>query len=142
MAAGGQRVAEGWPEGGTVGGQASAGGLEGAWREGGRGGEQGGGGRSSTEVRFEGRMRNEGKTLGNAASETRTMRKERKGVGWLALVFEFKYQTVRERRSLGSPGAPACSRKTPVTLTLSLREINEAKWVPWSRCRQRARQPP
>lgn len=35
---GGQRVAEGWPEGGTVGGQASAGGLEGAWREGGRGG--------------------------------------------------------------------------------------------------------
>lgn len=69
-------------------------------------GRSGGG----AEVRFEGRMRNEGKTLGNAASETRTMRKERKGVGWLALVFEFKYQTVRERRSLGSPGAPAAGK--------------------------------
>jgi len=36
-------------------------------------------------------------------------RKERKGVGWLALVFEFKYQTVREE-SLGSPGAPAAGK--------------------------------
>jgi len=62
-------------------------------------------------------------------------RKERKGVGWLALVFEFKYQTVREEPRV--PRSP-CSRKTPVTLTLSLREINEAKWVPWPRCRQRA----
>lgn len=68
---------------------------------------RGGGG---AEVRFEGRMRNEGKTLGNAASETRTMRKERKGVGWLALVFEFKYQTVRDRRGAGSPGAPAAGK--------------------------------
>lgn len=58
------------------------------------------------EVRFEVRMRNEGKTLGNAASETRTMRKERKGVGWLALVFEFKYQTVRERREASGPQEP------------------------------------
>lgn len=63
------------------------------------------GGRRWAEVvvRFEGRMRNEGKTLGNAASETRTMRKERKGVGWLALVFEFKYQTVRDRRGASGP---------------------------------------
>lgn len=63
-------------------------------------------GGSGAEVRFEGRMRNEGKTLGNAASETRTMRKERKGVGWLALVFEFKYQTVRDRRGASGPQEP------------------------------------
>lgn len=77
---------------------------------GGPGEARGGGG---AEVRFEGRMRNEGKTLGNAASETRTMRKERKGLGWLALVFEFKYQTVREsgeRGALGYPGVPAAGK--------------------------------
>lgn len=86
----------GWPEGGTVGGQAGA---RGRRKEVGRGG-------GGAEVRFEGRMRNEGKTLGNAASETRTMRKERKGVGWLALVFEFKYQTVRDRRGASGPQEP------------------------------------
>jgi len=121
-------VAAGVAGGGTVGEQAGA-----------RRGEERGEGERKwagvTVVRLEGRMRNEGKTLGNAASETRTMRKERKGVGWLALVFEFKYQTVREVPRV--PRSP-CSRKTPVTLTLSLREINEAKWVPWPRCRQRA----
>lgn len=74
-------------------------GAEGRERRVGRGG-------GGAEVRFEGRMRNEGKTLGNAASETRTMRKERKGVGWLALVFEFKYQTVRERRGASGPQEP------------------------------------
>lgn len=77
-------------------------------------------------MHLEGRMRNEGKTLGNAACETKDEdeKREREGVGWLALVFEFKYQTVREE-----PWVPRsrCSRKTPVTLTLSLREINEAK---------------
>ncbi|KYN33516.1 hypothetical protein ALC56_12228 [Trachymyrmex septentrionalis] len=64
-------AAGGWPEGGTVGGQ--AGGPAGRGKRVGRGS-------GGAEVRFEGRMRNEGKTLGNAASETRTMRKERKGV--------------------------------------------------------------
>lgn len=124
---GGERVARGWYCRRTGGG--SRGGRGRRWAERAR----------CAEVRFEGRMRNEGKTLGNAASETRTMRKERKGVGWLALVFEFKYQTVRESRRGASqvPRSP-CSRKTPVTLTLSLREINEAKWVPRLRCRQRA----
>lgn len=79
----------------------TAGGTEGRSEEG--GGQEW---RGSAEVRFEGRMRNEGKTLGNAASETRTTRKERKGVGWLALVFEFKYQTVRERRGASGPQEP------------------------------------
>lgn len=100
---GGGQGEEGWPEGGTVGGQT-----------GDREGEEKGDGQRAgcAEVRFEGRMRNEGKTLGNAASETRTMRKERKGVGWLALVFEFKYQTVREsgEEPRRSPGAPAAGK--------------------------------
>lgn len=34
------------------------------------------------------------------------MRKERKGAGWLALVFEFKYQTVRDRRGASGPQEP------------------------------------
>lgn len=60
--------------------------------------------------------------------------REEEPESWLALVFEFKYQNVGESRASGlqEPLQP----ETPVTLTLSLREISEAKWVPWPRCRE------
>lgn len=53
-------------------------------------------------------MRNERKTLGKYAGETRTSEwkereRERRGTGesWLALVFEFKYQSVGESGASG-----------------------------------------
>lgn len=54
-------------------------------------------------------MRNERKTLGKYAGETRTSewkereRERRRGTGesWLALVFEFKYQSVGESEASG-----------------------------------------
>lgn len=84
---------------------------------------------------------------GRARTRIKEKRKRREGEreSWLALVFEFKYQSVGaereregERESESEPRvstSPCSSRKTPVTLTLSLREINEAKWVPWPRYR-------
>jgi hypothetical protein len=78
-----RRTAEG---GGWVGGWLGARGGGG-----GRGLPRGGSGRgggAGAEVRFEGRMRNEGKTLGKAASGTRTMRekREKESVGLLSFL--------------------------------------------------------
>jgi len=92
-----RRTAEGG-EGGWVSGW--VGGWVGGGRERGAEGRVGQGRRCRRGGSLRRKDEKRGKNIRKARERDKDdARKERKGVGWLALVFEFKYQTVREEPS-------------------------------------------